>query len=262
MRFKRPRLASLIGATFVAFYCSPALAAGDSALSLYIAGKYPDAEAAGIAQNDAAGFALAARAELAAEMTRDAPCLECLKRAEDNARRAIALDPKMPDGHVYLAVSLGYEARIVGLIRARLNAYPEQAKSNLDAAFAADPSNYWALAALGGWNIEIVRGGGATLARWFYGASLAQGLDDFARAFDAAPDNLVLRYQFALSLGGFDPQAYRAQVEASLVRAVAAKPQTAYESFAQARARALLDALKANDPKTFARLVRRDQGYP
>ena len=247
-------IASLLG--------TPVLAADNSALSLYVAGKYQEAEDAGLAQADAAGLALAARSALAAEMMRAAPCLDCLKRAEDEARRAIALDPKMPDGHIYLSLALGYEARIQGLIAARLDEYPEQAKSNLDAALAADPGNCWALAALGGWNIEIVRGGGTTLARWLYGASVAEGLADFAKAFAAAPDNLVLRYQYALSLGGFDAQTYRDRIEDSLSRAVAAKPATAYEVFAQGRARELLDALKVNDAKNFARLVRRDQGYP
>ena len=246
----------------LALSSASALAADDPVLSLYVAGKYQDAENAGLAQADAAGLALAARSALAAEMMRETPCLECLKRAEDEARRAIALDPKMPDGHIYLSVALGYEARIVGLISARLNDYPEQAKANLDAALAADPGNDWALAALGGWNIEIVRGGGTTLARWLYGASVAEGLADFAKAFASAPDNLVLRYQYALSLGGFDLQTYRSQIEDSLLRATAAKPASAYETFAQDRARELLDALKANDTKTFARLVRKDQGYP
>jgi hypothetical protein len=237
-------------------------AADNSALSLYVAGKYQEAETAGVAQGDADGYALAARASLAAEMVRDQPCLHCLKRAESEARHAVALDPKSSGAHVYLAVALGYESRIVGLISARLNDYPEQAKANLDAALAADPSDAWALAGLGGWNIEVVHSGGATLARWFYGAGLTQGLEDFAKAFAASPGNLVLRYQYALSLGGFDSNAYRSQIEDSLSRAISAKPASTYESFAQGRARELLVALKANDTKTFARLVRRDQGYP
>jgi hypothetical protein len=238
---------------------APALASDSSALSLYVAGKYQDAESAGMAQGDAAGYALAARSALAAEMMRSSPCLSCLKRAEGEARRAIALDPKLADGHLFLAVSLGYQARIVGLVSARLNNYPDEAKANLDAVLAADPGNCWALAAVGGWNIEIVRGGGATLAGLLYGAGLADGLADFAKAFAGSPDNPVLRYQYALSLGGFDPGGYRGQIEDALSRAAAAKPTTA---FAQGRARELLAALDANDAKTFARLVKRDQGYP
>jgi tetratricopeptide (TPR) repeat protein len=239
---------------------SQALAA-DDALSLYQSGKFGQAIAAASSENTAPGFALAARATLADAMMQT-PCLPCLQRAEAFARKAIAANPKFAEGHVYLAVSLGYQARIVGVIRARLGAYPEEARRNLDAALASDPGNAQALAALGGWNIEIVRGGGAVLAKWLYGASVKTGLDDFAAAFRSAPGNLVIRYQYALSLGGLSLTTYRAEIMDALSRAVSGEGMTAYDAFAQSRARELLTALKKNDDAAFARLVRRDQGYP
>lgn len=231
------------------------------AFALYQAGRYEQAIAEASHQNGAAGYALAARAALA-EAALKSPCLECLERAADLARKSIAADPRPADGHVYLAVSLGYQARIIGMVRARLGAYPEEAKRNLDKALASDPKNPWALAALGGWNIEIVRGGGAMLADWLYGATVDAGRKHFAAAFEAAPDNPVLRYQYALSLGGLDPDAHRGAILAALARATAAEPQTAYEKFAQGRARELLAALKKNDRAAFDALVKRDQGYP
>jgi len=242
-------------------FAAALLAAEADTLALYQAGKYEQAAAAGAKEATAPGYALAARAALA-DAAAKSPCLECLARAAGLARKSIAADPELADGHVYLAVSLGYQARIIGPVRAKLGAYPEEAKRNLDKALAADPKNAWALAALGGWNVEIVRGGGATLARWLYGASIETGLEHFAAAFKAAPDNPVLRYQFALSLGGLDLDRYRGKVADALTRAAGIEPQTAYEKFAQARARALLAALKKNDREGFDRLVRRDQGYP
>jgi hypothetical protein len=71
-----------------------------------------------------------------------------------------------------------------------------------------------------------------------------------------------LRYQYALSLGGLDQDAYRDSIRDALTRASRATPGTAYEEFAQARARELLDALSRDDRGAFERLVRRDQGYP
>lgn len=245
----------------LALWSTPALAQEIPA-ALYAAGHYAQAEAAGEAQGDAKGAALSARASLAAEMLRATPCLDCLQKAEAQARRAIALDPALPEGHIYLAAALGYEARIEGLVRARLLDYPGQAKANLDVALAHDPKNCWALAALGAWNIEIVHSGGETLGRWSYGAALTDGMADFAKAFASAPENLVLRYQFALVLGGFGAERYRKEMLDALARAVSLKPLTAYESFAQDRARELLAALHANKDKLFAKLVRRDQGYP
>ena len=47
---------------------------------------------------------------------------------------------------------------------------PAQSKTALDTAVADDPKNAFAVSALGGWHIEVVRGGGATMARLFYGA--------------------------------------------------------------------------------------------
>jgi tetratricopeptide (TPR) repeat protein len=235
--------------------------AAEDALSLYRSGKYERAIAVASSGNTASGYALAARAALAEAMVRT-PCLSCLKRAEEFARKSIAADPKLAEGHIYLALSLGYRARIVGVIRARLGGYAEEAKKHLDAALASDPGNAWALAALGGWNIEIARNGGATLAKWLYGATVASGLDDFSAAFKAAPDNLVLRYQYALSLGGLDLESYRDKVRDALALASGVPPETAYERFAQVRARELLAALNRNDRAAFDKLVRRDQGYP
>jgi tetratricopeptide (TPR) repeat protein len=234
--------------------------AGSAALTLYRQGEYERAIAAASAENSADGFALAARAAMAEAMMRS-PCLECLKRAEDFARKSISTNPDLADGHVYLATSLGYQARIIGAVRARLGGYPEEAKHNLDKALASDPKNAWALAALGGWNIEIERGGGVYLARWLYGASLTAGQKYFEAAFKSAPDNLVLRYQYALSLAGLDIDEWASLVSEELTRAVSATPQTAYEKFAQGRARELLTALNKNDYEKFNRLVRRDQGY-
>jgi tetratricopeptide (TPR) repeat protein len=242
--------------------CASATAADDRLWTLYATGKYADAQSSGEAQGDAYGYAVAARAVLASALAREHPCLECFQRAEGDARRAIALDPKSANAHVYLAAALGYEGRIEGMMTAKLRAYPEQAKTNLDTALAADRDNAWALAALGAWNIEIVRGGGVTLASWMYGASIESGLGHFERAFKAAPDNPVIRYQYALTLGGYDPATYRDKIADSLTRAIALKPETAFDSFAQGRAEELLAALTANDMATFAKLVRRDQNYP
>jgi tetratricopeptide (TPR) repeat protein len=245
-------------------FCATLLASGaqaDTAAQFYAAGKYRQAETAGVAENNATGLTYAARAVLAHE-TMSTPCLDCLKRAEGYARRAVAADANYPDAHTYLAATLGYQGRIVGLIQARIDNYPEEAKANIDAALKADPNNGRALAALGGWNIEVVRAGGDTMAKMIYGASLAEGQRDFERAFAASPDNLVLRYQYALVLGGYDPERFRDTIVDSLKRAIAGKPATAFDAFEQNRARELLEVFRRGDMDAFSKIVKRDQGYP
>src|SRR5690242_16650108 len=221
-------------------------ALASSPFDLYEQGKYDAAIAAGVAANDAAGFAIAARATLAAETMGKARCLDCIEKAEAFARKAIAADPRNSDGQVFLAVALGREGRLESSFTVLRKGYPSEARRALDAALAADPHDAFAWGALGGWNIGLVSAGGARLAHVMYGASLDDGLADFDKAFALAPDNVALRYQYALSLSACDVDLYRGKIADALTRAVVGKPNGVYEAFAQSRAKELLTVLKQN----------------
>ena len=229
---------------------------------LYVEGRFIEAEKSALAEGGAAGYALAARAELAAEMMRPEPCGPCLAHAQQLAQLAIDLDPKLAEARIEFVVALGYQARLMGALEANFKGFAEKAKVNIDAAIADDPRDAWAWAALGGWNIEIAHDAGSALARWLYGASLSAGFADFAKAFAVAPDSLVIRFHYALSLAACHDDAYRSTILDALTRAAGATPQSAYEVYAQKCARELLAALKARDMETFNQLVRHDQGYP
>jgi len=250
----------LLLALLLAFFAVPAL--GATPYEIYASGHYEDAIKAGVAAGTAAGYATAARAALADATTRPTPCLDCLRRAEALARQAIATDPHAGEGHIYLAVAMGYEARIVGPVWARAHNYPGHAKDELDAALAIDPKSPWALGALGGWNVEIVRTGGETLADWLYGASVDKGLAAFAAAFKAAPDNLSVRYQYALSLCGYDADRFRHEIDDAFARVAKAKPATVYESLSRTRAAELAALLRNGNRGAFDAKVRKYQGYP
>lgn len=241
---------------------SASAASAQTPFQLYEQGRFADAEKAALALGDAAGYALAARADLAAEMMRPEPCSPCLAHAEALAARSVAMDPKLAEGRIEYVVALGYEARLMGELEAHFKGFASKAKDNIDAAIADDPANAWAWAALGGWNIEIAHDAGATLARWLFGASLKSGLADFAKAFAIAPDNVVLRFQYALSLASCHDPVYRTAILDALGRAARGVPRGAYEAYAQKCAKDLLAALEAGDTNTFDRLVRHDQGYP
>ena len=247
---------------FMVASSAPALGDTSEAFRLYADGKYEEAIKAGLAQNDALGFSAAARAALAEEASREAPCLDCLEQAESFARRAIAADPKLPDGQIYLAISLGLESRIRGPIIARLHNYPGQAKEALDRALVDDPKNPWAMASLGGWNIEIVRNAGGGLAELFYGASIEKGLDFFQQSFKAAPDNISVRYQCALSLSTYDAERFHSQIADALNQVVTGKGDTVYSRLVQKRAGELLELLKKGDSAAYLARVRKFEGYP
>jgi hypothetical protein len=235
-------------------------ASADDLYSLYAGGKYDQAMRAGAAANSAEGYSIAARAALADAAMQAKPCLSCLKRAEDFARHAVAADARYPDGHVWLAAALGLQGRITGLISASRSG--SEAKSELDIALKDDSSNPYALAAMGGWNIEIVKVGGGLLARTIFGAREDTGLSYFDRAIAAAPGNVAVRYQIALSLAGYQPDVFRARIAAELDAAIHDTPQTEYEKFIQVRASELLSLSRKPDSAAFAAKVREFQGYP
>jgi tetratricopeptide (TPR) repeat protein len=242
--------------------CASARAAEKSPLDIYRAGNYEGAIAAGEAAGTGEGLAVAARAALADANLRETPCLSCLQRAEALAHRSIALDAMHPEAFVYLAAALGYEARIVGVLRARFGGYPEQAKDAIDRALALTPEDSWTLAAAGAWHTEIVRNGGSLLARALYGARIDLGTDYFRRAIAADPGNLVIRFQYALSLSGYDFDRYKDEALGHLREAAKLEPRTAYESTIKERAGGLLDLIKANRQADYLALVTRYQGYP
>ena len=247
-------------ALLFALSVSPSLAA--TPYEIYATGHYDEAMKAGAAAGTASGYTVAARAALADATTRPEPCLECLHHAEQLARKAIETDPHLADGHVYLAVAMGYDARIVGPVWARAHNYPGQAKDELDTALSLDPKSPWALGALGGWNVEIVRTGGDSLANWLYDASVDKGLAAFSAAFKSAPDNLSVRYQYALSLSGYDADRFRHEIEDAFARIAKERPATAYESLAKSRAAELAMLLRSGDRGAFDARVHKYQGYP
>jgi hypothetical protein len=197
---------------------------------------------------------------LADDVLRDAPCMSCLQRAESLARQAVAVDPHFAYGQIWLAVALGYQSRITGIVKAKLRDAPGQSRTALELAVKDDPRNPYALSALGGWHIEVVRGGGAFLARSLYGATEANALSLFDRALRLAPDNVAVHYQIALSLAGFDADKYHARIAAELQAAVKSDAATAYEKKMQQRAGELLGL--QNTPDVFAARVRKYQGFP
>ena len=232
-------------------------------IALYKRGDYAGAVRAGLAENTEAGFDVAARAALAEETLRDSPCLECLKRAESYARRAIAAGGKEPESYVYLAAALGHESRIIGVIRARLADYPAQAKSALDTAYSLNPGFSWTLAALGGWNIEVVRMGGSWLGDLMFDASVDKGNGFFHRAIAADPKNVVIHFQFALALAAYDLDGERGiDRERACGRRRTARRTSAYDVAIKGRARGLVNLLTKGEDEMLLALVHKYQGYP
>jgi hypothetical protein len=238
-------------------------AAGNpSAYDLYESGAFTAALTAGENEGDAAGLIVAARAAIADAELRDAPCASCLNHLEDIARRVIAAEPEEAEGYIYLSVALGLRARLLGLMEARREKLAEHSDEALEIALQLSPASSLALAARGGWHIEVARLAGNFLGRILYGARADEGKTYFRRAVAAEPENLVIRYQFALSLSGYDLHGERPEVETLLAEAAAIMPRDAYEVAVQTRAAELATLLRDGDIHSYGARVNAFQGFP
>jgi hypothetical protein len=233
-----------------------------AAFERYRIGDYDGAISIGEASKTGEGLAVATRAAFAEANLRDTPCLDCLKRVEDLARRSIMLDMNHPEAYIYLAAAMGYESRIIGYVRASVGRYPELTKQAIDHALAVAPNDAWSLAALGGWHFEIVRDAGSLLARTLFGASVQAGEDAFRRSIAADPGNLVVRLQYVLAISAYDLNHYRTQIAEQLAAIEMIEPRTAYEQVMKQRAAQLLNLLNANRRPEYVALINRYQGYP
>ncbi|MCE9649887.1 MAG: hypothetical protein K8R18_09725 [Parvibaculum sp.] len=209
------------------------------------------------------GLTLAARAALAEGDFVASPQerRRTFLQAETDARAAIARDPQNIEGHLYLALALGFLGRLDGSLAAHFAGYAEEARKHIDRALVLDPESAWAHALLGGWNLEIVRDGGM-LGETIYGASLDKGLSAYRRALEIEPGNAAIAYQYALQLLALGGAPHRAEALHSLSRALKPKPEDAVETLARRRARRLKLALDTHDDVAVRSILREQLGAP
>jgi hypothetical protein len=222
---------------------APAYAA-QSAQELYVQGNYGAAISAAEAEGGASGFSWAARASLADAELRDQPCMECLSRAEELARSAIAADPQNAENYIFLVTALGRRARIIGFIQSQRESIAGQTRNAITQALEIDTHSVYGHAALGAWHLEVVHQAGSFLARALYGARAELGKSAYEEAIALEPENLVVRYQYALSLDAYDFEGEREVIEENLEMSASAMPRNAYENAIKARAEILLAMLQ------------------
>jgi tetratricopeptide (TPR) repeat protein len=230
------------------------------ALTLYAEGEYLAAISAGEAEGGSNGLTVAARAAIADAELRDTPCLECLLNAEEFAQAAIAADGENAEAYILLVTALGRRARVIGFFAAQREAIASRTDEAIATALHLDPASPFALAVRGAWHIEIVNQAGRFLGRVLYGANFEEGKNFYRQAIEMDPENLVTRYQFALSLDGYDFEQERTEIEAALEAAIAGDPGNAYEASIKDRAQTLIDLLRGGMEDAFRERMRQFRG--
>jgi tetratricopeptide (TPR) repeat protein len=235
----------------------------EAARSAFARGDFAQAATLGRALATAEGSALAARAALAEGDFIASPSSRrnIFQQAEADARAAIARDPQNPEGHLYLALALGFLGRMDGSIAAHFAGYAEEARRHIDLALALDPESAWAHALSGGWNLEIVRDGGM-IGETLYGASLDKGMAAYRRALELESGNAAIAYQYALQLLALGGAAHRAEALRELATALKPKAEDAVELLARRRAQRLKLALDTHDDVALKNILRAQLGEP
>ncbi len=232
----------------------------ETATKLYASGDYAQAAHSARALPSARANALAARALLA--QARFAPRSEravLVEAARTTAASAISRDPAIVEGHLQLAVALGFQGRAVGNYFAHQQGLATEARAAIDAALALEPENAWALALSGTWHLEIVNGAGPLLASALYDANRAAGISHIRQAVSAHDVSVIVLHQCALQLLAHDTRAFGEEAERILLAAGHAQVATAFERHTQRQADRLLRAYRSGSDSMLRREITREQ---
>ena len=165
-----------------------------AAQALFDDGKWQEATTAALALNNATGYALAAEYTTAgAGLVADSQKKVLFTKAQEYAKKAIALDANNAEGYFELARAQGRLAQFVGILQSL--GLAGDMKKNLDTAIKLNPKMAGAYVALGLWNANLDAKGFA--ARAATGANKSQVVPNFEKAVALEPNNITHRLEFA-----------------------------------------------------------------
>lgn len=259
---RRPLQAMLcVGLWLLAAVSAAASSDLATARAIFASGDFLGAAEEARATQTAEGLALAARAGLAYAdlIAKPEERLAFIARAEEDARAAIAAEPDFAEGHLQLAVALGFKARLEGRLAAYAEGYADEARAHLEYVAVREPENPWVHALLGGWHLEISEEGGF-LGRSIYGADIEAGLAAYEKALTLRPDDLVIVYQCALQLAALSDETLRARATTLLQEAQLPENPDALQVLTYERMRDLKQALATGNEAVIDHIVRKQKG--
>ncbi len=174
--------------------------------------------------------------------------------AEALARKALTLDESHIEARLQLAISISMQARNMSIGTERKEKVAEDMRDFAESVLIDDPDNAWAHGFLAVWHVEVRRRGGAIGAA-IMGASLKKAEAHFQAVLRVAPDNLVLRWQYARALAALDARRHDEEILSQLKIVSTSTCSDEIEHAVQKRALYLADAIRQQkfaDAETFA----------
>ncbi|WP_339741312.1 hypothetical protein [uncultured Maricaulis sp.] len=203
----------------------------DRARQAFASGRWQEAADQAELAGGAEGYAYAARALVAQLMIEpDAANRQAVTRqAVSLAEAAYRADIESAEARLRLAISLGYQGRYTGSMRALFLRVPQRGRALLESVIMEDPANVWALGTLGAWNLEVARRGGSR-GMDMLGASVEAGTGYYSQAIALDPYNPALRYFLALGLIALDDRDRTAMAWEQVGLALELEPRDAFEA--------------------------------
>ncbi len=172
------------------------------------------------------------------------------------ASRALGLEDGHVEARLQLAIALSMQARDMPLSEAREGRYAERMRALAEGVLEDDPDNAWAHGFMAVWHVEVRRRGGVFGAA-FMGASLNAAEKHFEAITRTAPDNLILKWQYARALAGLDAERFDDEIKLILTDILDRTPKDDLEICAQERATLVLQNLGRKDYASVEQLASR-----
>ncbi len=238
---------------------APALADDgfEAALALYTDGKFYEAADLAETLGTVDGDALAARALLAeaAYRAKGAEADTALARALEISERAVDAQPDHFEALLQRVIALGYKSRQMGNWPAHNAGLGHETKALIERAIAADPNQAWGWVVRGGWNAEVLDGGGL-IARMIYGVSRDAVVTSYERAIAIDPENPILYVEYARALLRLSIRRNLEEAQRYLETANALTPRDALEGLIQQQGERIRSALALGDRKEIKHVFR------
>lgn len=241
----------------VLLWQSPARAGAlEEARQLYADGAFLEAAERAGAEAGVEAATLAAKALLAAAAHRaeGEEARGLLDRALAQTETALTRDPGHVEAMLHRVIGIGYLSRAEGKLKAHSAGWGSESKLLWERAEALEPDSPWVYAVKGGWHAEVAVEAGSILASVFYGASKRRAIRAFDRAIALAPDNPVIRVEYARTLMRLSLRKHSEKARMHLTLARGLQPSDAFEGLVLAQGQALLAAIETGERKEMRRV--------
>jgi len=172
------------------------------------------------------------------------------KRARKWAQSALKGAPDSQEAHVQYALARGFETRTSSPISAWRKRLPRKTRAAINEVRSLYPDDPRGAALLGAWHLGIVRKAGHKNGKKWYGASEADGVNWYKTAMEAAPQDIVIASNYAVTVLALNQEKYLDQSRDILKRVTDMVPRNAMEKEVQTRMKSLLPYFNDKDALT------------